>query len=135
MHKLSNYCRDLLMRQVEEEEDQETAAANAGSSSRRPLKSGEVMSGGKFVQDSLKVEQDAGAKKIKATLDVQRQELLTSLMKEEYSVAAREEDFQEALGGRRPTSGNLSVKRKHDQDESGGGGTTPKHRSEKKQRR
>merc|ERR1711939_964444 len=33
MHKLSNYCRDLLMRQIEEEDDQEAAAANAGSSS------------------------------------------------------------------------------------------------------
>merc|ERR1712072_1680662 len=126
MHKLSNYCRDLLMRQVEEEEDQETAAANSGISSRRPLKSGEVMSGGKFVKDSLKVEQDAGAKRVKAKMDVQRQELLTSLMKEEYSVAAREEDFQEALGGKSPTAGSVSVRRKRQADDESGGGT-PKH--------
>jgi len=107
MHKLSNYCRDLLVSQIEEEEDQ--AAASSGGA-RRPLKSGEVLAGGKFVKDSLKTEQQAGAKKIQTGLDAQRQDLLSSLMKEEYSVAAREEDFSEALRGKTPT-GSLSVKR------------------------
>lgn len=134
MHKLSNYCRDLLMRQIEEEEDQDIAAASVDGT-KRPLKSGEVMSGGKFVKDSLKVEQEAGAKKVKATLDAQRQELLTSLMKDEYSVAAREEDFQEALSGRAPMSGSVSVKRKRaGAEDENGGGSTPKHGSGKKQR-
>lgn len=46
MHKLSNACKALLEQQVEEEE-----SLQAGST--RPLKSGEVMSGGKFVKESL----------------------------------------------------------------------------------
>merc|ERR1712028_110064 len=78
MHKLSNYCRNLLEQQVEEEEDQDTAAASAGSS-RRPLKSGEVMSGGKFVKDSLKTEQNQMARGVNADQDAKRQELLASL--------------------------------------------------------
>jgi N-acetyltransferase 10 len=131
MHKLSNYCRDLLVSQIEEEEDQDAAVSSSGAS-RRPLKSGEVLAGGKFVKESLKEAQDAGAKKVQASLDTQRQDLLTSLMKDEYSVAARGEDFSEALAGRSPTSGSLSVK-KHKR--GGADDDAGQHGSGKKQRK
>merc|ERR1719491_103818 len=115
MHKLSNFCNKLLVSQVEEEDDQDTAAATAsGSAARKPLKSGEVMAGGKFVKESLKAEQRAEAKKIGAGLDAQKNELLSSLMKDEFAVAAKAEDFNEALGGRDPTSGSISVNRKRE---------------------
>jgi len=117
MHKLSNHCRALLERQVEEEDAADAAAAGG---IHRPLKSGEVMPGGKFVKESLKTEQEAGAKKVKKALDAEKQDLLTSLMKDEYSVTAREEDFEEALGGKHPKQGAVSVKRKRSAEDDGG---------------
>merc|ERR1719382_1229508 len=103
MHKLSNYFRSLLEKQVEEEEDVEAGSAR---SSRRPLKSGEVMAGGSYVKQSLKAEQNAAADKVNKKLAAARNELLDSL-KDEFAVAPGEDDIREALGGGAP-SGTLS---------------------------
>lgn len=131
MHKLANYCRGLLEKQVEEEDLEEVAAAggSTGSSARRPMKSGEVIAGGQFVKESLKADQEAAAKKVNRKLDAARQELLSSL-KDEYSVAPGEGDFHEALGGRAPVGGSISVKRKKAADDDG----TPKAATGKKPR-
>mmetsp|Transcript_31484 Transcript_31484/g.57364 ORF Transcript_31484/g.57364 Transcript_31484/m.57364 type:complete len:130 (+) Transcript_31484:2-391(+) len=117
MHKLANYCRGLLEKQVEEE-DLEEAATASGAAARRPMRSGEVIAGGEFVKESLKSDQEAAAKKINRKLDAARQELLSSL-KDEYSVAPDQEDFHEALGGRAPVGGSVSVKRKRAAEDEG----------------
>jgi len=112
MHKLANHCRGLLEREVEEEEDTTMPGGVSAGGTRRPLKSGEVMSGGHFIRESLKADQEAGARKVSRKLAAARQELLSSL-NDEYTVAADEGDFQEALGGHDPSSsGSVSVRRK-----------------------
>eukprot|EP00930_Biecheleria_cincta_P035076 TRINITY_DN24156_c0_g1_i1.p1 TRINITY_DN24156_c0_g1~~TRINITY_DN24156_c0_g1_i1.p1 ORF type:complete len:1049 (-),score=208.79 TRINITY_DN24156_c0_g1_i1:193-3339(-) len=115
MHKLSNHCRTLLEQQVEEE-DEDSAGL---SRSKRPLKSGEILEGGSFIKESLKAEQQAAGQKVNKKLDAKRQELLSSLGNE-FAVAPGGEDFEEALGGRVPTSGTLSVQKKRPQAEEDG---------------
>jgi len=120
MHKLANHFRSLLERQVEDEEDEE-AAKDGVQTSARPLKSGEVMVGGSFVKESLKSEQQAAAQKVNKKFAAARNELLDSL-KDEFAVAPGEEDIREALGGKVPSSGTLSVARTRDLGEGDGGG-------------
>merc|ERR1711957_68797 len=104
MHKLANYCRTLLERQVEDEENLGVAAVGT-------MKRGEVVPGGKFIKETLKEQQDASAQKAMKKMAAGKQELLDSL-KDEFAVAPGEDDLRAALGGQTPTPGLLSVKRK-----------------------
>lgn len=128
MHKLANYCRALLERQVEEEEAAELAEASgsAPSKPRRPLKSGEVMAGGKFVKESLQEEQRAMGREVQKGLAAKRKELLDSIIDEDFAVAADVDDLRDALGGRTPKGGTISVRRKLPEEENGGGKKRPK---------
>eukprot|EP00971_Amphidinium_carterae_P112204 2222418-Amphidinium_carterae.2 len=103
MHKLASHCKVLLERFAQEEDDAETDL--------RPLQSGGVMEGGKFVKDSLKSDQRGAAKKVKQKLDSAKEELLQSL-KGEFAIAAGEAEFQEAMQGRDVPTGAVSVRRK-----------------------
>lgn len=108
MHKLANACRTLLEQQVEEED-----GGLLQSGSAKVLKSGDLMSGGKIVKESLKKEQQATAKKANTNPNLIRENpLMEELMgKDEYRVLPDEEAFREALGGSKP-SGGVSVKGK-----------------------
>lgn len=114
MHKLANHCRTLLERQVEEEEEL--------TSSRGRLKSGEVMPGGSFIRESLQAEQQAMGHKVKQKLGAARQELLDTLVREEFAVAPNADELNDALGGAVPRPGIVSVKRKLGSDGRGGSG-------------
>ncbi|OLQ01371.1 UPF0202 protein KRE33 [Symbiodinium microadriaticum] len=111
MHKLSNHCRSLLERQVEEE-------GEAEGLSQRPMQSGEVVAGGSFVQDSLKSDQEIAGQKVNKKLQEKRKDLLASLTHERFAVAPSTEDFAEALGGSTPASGIVSVKKKRQAEEA-----------------
>mmetsp|Transcript_45154 Transcript_45154/g.98178 ORF Transcript_45154/g.98178 Transcript_45154/m.98178 type:complete len:1025 (-) Transcript_45154:61-3135(-) len=111
MHKIANHFRALLEREVEEEE------ATAGVAPR-PLKSGDIVAGGKFVKDALQADQKAAAKKVNKKLEAARQEILGTLSNQ-FEVAPGEDDLREALGGQAPTSGTVSVRRKRQGDDEG----------------
>merc|ERR1712217_473534 len=102
MHKLGNHCRSLLERQVEDEEN---------LTSRSGTKSGDALSGGRLLKDTLKEEQDVAAGKVNKKLGAAKQELLASL-KDEFAIAPGADDIAEALAGQAPTPGLVSVKRK-----------------------
>merc|ERR1719221_213843 len=104
MHKLANYCKGLLERQVEDEE-------NLGAGNSGVARSGEAVAGGSLIKESLKEHQDAAAQKVNKKLGAAKQELLDSL-KDEFAVAPGEDDLRAALGGQTPTPGLVSVKRK-----------------------
>ena len=108
MHKLSNHCKTLLERQVEEE-------GEAEGLSSRAMKSGQVVEGGAFVKDSLKSDQQAAGQKVNKKLEEKRKELLSTLTDERFAIAPSTEDFSEALGGSAP-SGTVSVKKKRPND-------------------
>jgi len=124
VHKLSNHCRSLLEREVEEEED----LAKDGGTAAKQIAPGEVMAGGEFIKESLKETQKGAAKKVHAKLDAQRKELLESLS-DEFAVVPNAGDMHAALGGKSP-SGTVSVQRKRPED-----GPVRKHSFNKKQRR
>lgn len=112
MHKLSNYCRQLLEQQAEEEE---------GMTDQGKLRSGQMAAGGSFVKETLKADQQAGARKTHKKLDAAREELLGSLT-QDLAVAPAEEDLRDALGGRGQalkSGGTISVRRKRDADGDG----------------
>eukprot|EP00913_Durusdinium_trenchii_P016654 g15654.t1 len=75
MHKLSNHCKALLERQVEEEGEAEGLGGRA-------MKSGEVVEGGAFVKDSLKSDQKAAGQKVNKKLEEKRKELISTLTDE-----------------------------------------------------
>jgi len=108
MHKLSNHCRTLLEQQVEEEEGQAVGGKVAKS-----LKSGETITGGKAIKESLKDDQQKEAKKVNKKLEAARQELLSSLT-DDLAVAPDADELREALGGKAPKGEVLSLKRKGD---------------------
>merc|ERR1712232_766317 len=105
------------MGQQVEEEDEELRPGGAN----RPLKSGEMLAGGQFVKDSLKTEQRAAAKQIHEQMDEKKQSLIDSLG-DEYRVLPGEDEFRDALGGRAPSGGTLSVKSKRPAEEQRGSG-------------
>jgi len=121
VHKLSNHCRSLLEHEVEEEED---LAKDSGAAVKQ-ITSGQVMTGGEFIKESLKETQQGAAKKVNAKLEAQRKELLESLS-DEFAVVPNAGDMHAALGGNAP-SGTVSVKRPQD-------GPVRKHPFNKKQR-
>ncbi|CAK9065097.1 unnamed protein product [Durusdinium trenchii] len=109
MHKLSNHCKALLERQVEEEGEAEGLGGRA-------MKSGEVVEGGAFVKDSLKSDQKAAGQKVNKKLEEKRKELISTLTDERFAIAPSTEDFAEALQGTAPTGGVVSVKKKRQND-------------------
>merc|ERR1712118_189515 len=76
----------------------------------RALGSGEVM-GSAFQKKSLKDEQAEAGKNIGKKLRAARSVLNDSL-EDKFKVAPTEEELKEALGGKAPKGGTLSVKRK-----------------------
>lgn len=106
MHKLANHCRSLLEQQVEEEEDE------AEGGRKRSIRSGEVLPGGSFIRESLQSDQHAMGQKVSKKQSAARQELLDSLVRDEFAVAPGAAELDEALGGIEPRPGIVSVKRK-----------------------
>merc|ERR1740121_3625409 len=106
MHKLAKRFRALLELQAEEEMDDEV---------KKPLASGELLAGGKFVKDSLLADQQKAAKVVDEKLDQARKQLLESLG-DEYAVAPSEAEMRQVLGDHAP-KGSISVPRKRRADE------------------